>query len=158
MGQIERKLISDLKSAGFNFRDINHLYKQNDFLPIAAIDIILKWLPNIYEEHIGSGECLVRSLICPSDQYNPKVLIELFEKSNLNETLKCTIGFVLSITNTSEIKDWLLSQLLDKEHSFGRAGLLDGIVPKGGFNTKDELKKFFLKYLISIRTTRPFKN
>lgn len=145
MGKIERQLISDLNDAGFQFRDINHLYKQNEYLPIAAINIILKWLPEIYKEHIGSGECLVRSLICQSDKYNPAVLIDLFENSDLNETLKSTIGYVLSISNTTDIKDWLLSQLLDKEHSFGRAGLLNGIVPKGHFKTKDELKKFLFE-------------
>jgi hypothetical protein len=72
-------------------------------------------------------------------------LIDLFENSDLNETLKSTIGYVLSISNTTEIKNWLLSQLKDKEHSFGRAGLLDGIVPKGNFKTKEELKKFLFE-------------
>lgn len=142
MGKVETQFISDLRNAGFQFLDINHLYKQNDYLPIAAINIILKWLPEIYQEHIGSGECLVRSLICPSDKYDPAVLIDLFENGDLNETLKSTIGYVLSVSNTTDIKDWLLSQLSDKEHSFGRAGLLDGIVPKGHFQTRDELKKF----------------
>lgn len=145
MGEIERQLISDLNDAGFQFRDITHLYKQNEYIPIGAINIILKWLPEIYKEHIGSGECLVRSLICQGDKYNPAVLIDLFENSDLNETLKSTIGYVLSISNTTGIKDWLLTQLLDKEHSFGRAGLLDGIVPKGNFKTKDELKKFLFE-------------
>ncbi len=145
MGKIERQLISDLNDTGFQFRDINHLYKQNDYLPISAINIILKWLPEIYKEHIGSGECLVRSLICQSDKYNPGILIDLFENSDLNETLKSTIGYVISTSNTTDIKDWLLPQLLDKEHSFGRAGLLDGIVPKGHFKTKDELKKFLFE-------------
>lgn len=145
MGKIEKQLISDLNDADFQFRDINHLYKQNDYLPIGAINIILKWLPEIYKENIGSGECLVRSLICRSDKYNPATLIDLFENSELNETLKSTIGYVLSISNTTDIKDWLLSQLLGKEHSFGRAGLLDGIVPKGHFKTKDELKKFLFE-------------
>jgi hypothetical protein len=145
MGKIQRQFISDLNDAGFQFRDINHLYKQNDYLPLGAINVILRWLPDIYKEHIGSGECLVRSLICKSDKYNPTVLIDLFENSDLNETLKSTIGYVLSISNTTEIKNWLLSQLKDKEHSFGRAGLLDGIVPKGNFKTKEELKKFLFE-------------
>jgi hypothetical protein len=145
MGIIQRQLISDLNNAGFQFRDINHLFNQNDYLPIDAINIILKWLPEIYMEHIGSGECLVRSLICKSDKYDPAILIDLFENSQLNETLKSTIGYVLSISNTTDIKNWLLSQLLDKEHSFGRAGLLKGIVPKGQFKTQNELKKFLFE-------------
>ena len=145
MEKIQKQLISDLNNAGYHFRDINHLYKQDNYLPIGAINIILRWLPEIYKEHLGSGECLVRSLICQSDQYNPAVLINLFENSELNETLKNTIGHVLSFSNTTAIKDWLLSQLLDKEHSFGRAGLLGGIVPKGDFKTKDELKKFLFE-------------
>lgn len=145
MDKIERQFISELNEAGFQFRDIDHLYQQQEYLPIGAINIILKWLPDIYKEHIGAGECLVRSLICKSDPYHPAVLIDLFENSTLNETLKCTIGYVLSISNTTDIKDWLLSQLLDKDHSFGRAGLLDGIVAKGNFQTKDELKQFLFK-------------
>jgi hypothetical protein len=92
--KIERQLISDLSEAGFQFRDINHLYKQEDYLPLNAINIILKWLPEVYKEDIGSGECLVRSLICQSDKYNPEVLINLFENGALNETLKNTIGYV----------------------------------------------------------------
>src|SRR5687767_14301481 len=132
MDLIERQLFDELKNAGFKFRGINHLYKQQNFLPLKACNIILKWLPDIYKEHIGSGECLVRSLICPTDAYNPKVLIDLFENGDLNDTLKCTIGYVLSISNTTDIREWLLHQLLDKEHAFARAGLLNGIVPKGG--------------------------
>ena len=42
MGKNERQLISDLNDAGFQFRDINHLYKQNDYLPIGVMNIILK--------------------------------------------------------------------------------------------------------------------
>jgi hypothetical protein len=56
MDLIERRLFDELKSAGFKFRGINHLYKQKVFLPLKACNIILKWLPAIYKEHIGSGE------------------------------------------------------------------------------------------------------
>ncbi|MDP4265239.1 MAG: hypothetical protein Q8941_22115 [Bacteroidota bacterium] len=145
MGLIEQQLINELKSAGFKFQDIDHLYRQRDFLPLKACKIILKWLPDVYKEHIGSGECLVRSLLCPSDPFDPAILISLFENSDLNDTLKCTIGYVLSIANTKDIREWLLHQLLDKEHSFARTGLLDGIVPKGGFKTKNELKEFLFQ-------------
>ena len=145
MGQVVQQFISELNNAGFKFRDINHLYKQNDFLPVKACNIILKWLPAVYKEHIGSGECLVRSLIRPSDPYDPTILIDLFENSDLNDTLKSTIGYVLSITNSGDIGQWLIHQLLDNEHSFARAGLLDGIVPKGKFKTKEEIKDFLFQ-------------
>lgn len=145
MEPVEQQLVNELKSVGFKFRDINHLFKQNDPLPLEACNIILKWLPEIYNEHIGSGECLVRSLISAGEPFDPAILIDLFENSDLNETLKCTIGYVLSISKTTTIRNWLLKQLLNKEHSFARAGLLDGIVPKGGFETKEALRDFLFQ-------------
>jgi hypothetical protein len=145
MEKVEKQLFDELKRAGYKFSGINHLYKQQGFLSLEACNIILKWLPEIYKERIGSGECLVRSLICPSDTYNPEVLIDLFENSDLNETLKSTIGYVLSISNTTDIKEWLLHQLSDNEHSFARAGLLNGIVKKGDFKTKEEVKHFLFQ-------------
>jgi hypothetical protein len=145
MERPEKQLIADLKKAGFNFRDIDHLFRQKRHLPITAVNIILKWLPDVYNKHLGSGDCLVRSLIAKTDQYDPGILIDLFENSNYNESIKWTIAYVLSITNTTPIGDWLLSQLLDKEHSFARAGLLAGIVLKGNFSSSDELRSFLLK-------------
>ena len=145
MDKVEKLLFAELSSGGFKFRGINHLYKQQKFLPLEACNIILKWLPEIYKEQIGAGDCLVRSLICPSDTFNPAILIDLFEHGDLNDTLKQSIGYVLSIANTNDIRKWLLHQLLDNEHSFARAGLLSGIVPKGGFKTKEELKHFLFQ-------------
>lgn len=142
MGQKERLLIAELKEKGYHFRGINHLFHQTKPLPIEASNIILKWLPDIYKEHIGAGECLVRALISAGEPFDPSVLIDLFENSDLNDTLKCTIGYVLSISNTYDIEQWLKNELLEKDHSFARAGLLKGIVPKGHFRTKKELKSF----------------
>ncbi len=142
MGIVESELVSDLNNKGYNYSGINHLFKQDDPLPLEVVNVILKWLPKVYEEHLGSGECLVRSLISAGEPFDPSVLIDLFENSDLNETIKCTIAYVISISKTTNVTDWLKSQLLNEEHSFGRAGLLDGIVPKGGFKTKDELREF----------------
>ena len=145
MGIKETLLLDDLKQHGYNFADINHLYKQSEPLPIVACDIILDRLPEIYSEHIGSGECLVRALISAGEPFDPTVLIDLFVNSNLNDTLKCTIGYVLSISKTYDIDKWLRDQLLNQEHSFKRAGLISGIVPKGKFQTKEELKAFLVE-------------
>lgn len=143
MGIVESNFVRELNSKGYKYSGINHLFKQDEPLPLEVVNIILKWLPEVYKEHLGSGECLVRSLISSGEPFDPSVLIDLFENSDLNETNKCSIAFVISISKTTDVTNWLRGQLLNEAHSFGRAGLLHGIVPKGGFTEKDELREFF---------------
>lgn len=44
MGKNEKKLIAALLAAGYQYIDADDLYKQSK-LPVAVVDIILKWLP-----------------------------------------------------------------------------------------------------------------
>jgi hypothetical protein len=137
-------LLEELEAKGYCFQNVVALQDQNDPLPLEAIRTILKWLPHVYDEHLGTGDCLLRSLYSAGEQYDPSVLIDLFENSDHNETVKSCIGRVLSLTPTGNISGWLKYQLSHKPHSFGRAGLLDGIVPKGDFQSKEELKQFLI--------------
>jgi hypothetical protein len=148
MGKIEAKLIRELKSTGHNYKGIADIFKHT--LPAKVVEVILKWLPEIYEEHLGSGEMLVRSLISAEEPFDPCPLIDIFENSHHNKVIKCTIGYVLAISKTYDISIWIRKQLLDKEPSFERAGLLDGILTKMGVKDRLELmqvlKILFDKY------------
>lgn len=142
------KMFEELKTAGYTYKDVNDIYKQK--LPAKVVEIILKWLPKIYQEHIGSGEQLTRSLISAQEPFDPSVLINLFENSNYNKQLKWTMAYVLAISKTYDISGWMMNQLLDKESSFERDGLISGLTIKAGINDKKELtsvlKKLFDKY------------
>ncbi len=148
MDRIEAKLIRELKSIGHNYKGIDDIFKHT--LPLEVVQVILKWLPQIYEEHLGSGEVLVRSLISAEEPFDPYPLIDIFENSQHNKVIKCTIGYVLAISKTYDISMWIRKQLFDEEPSFEREGLLNGILKKIGIKDRLELmqvlKTLFDKY------------
>jgi hypothetical protein len=145
---IESLLIDELESKGYHFEDIDHLKEQNEPLPLEVIEIILKWLPKIYDEHLGAGDCLVRSLISAGEEFDPFILIDLFENSHHNKSIKWGIAYVLAVSKTYNITNWLKNQLFIEPPSFEGAGFIWGLVPKGGFKTKAELIEF-LKAIFS---------
>ena len=103
------------------------------------MDIILKWLPAIYEMHIGSGDFLIRSLISTEEPFSPDVIIRLFEESSYNSTLKWTMAYVLSIGKTTDIAAWVIDQLKNNPPTFERYGFFWALDRKVGLKTKDEL-------------------
>jgi len=152
-------MIKELTELGYTYKDINDIYKY--ILPPQAVEIILKWLPEIYKDHLGSGEHLVRSLISTEQPFNPEVLINLFENSNYNKSIKCTIAYVLAIAKTDDISFWIKEQLLNKESTFQRVGLVHGLEAKAGIKDTMELmvmlKKLFDKYFFFESFQKIFK-
>lgn len=142
-------LLKELKANGFLYADLNEIFRQKSLSPIE-VEIIIKWLPSIYVEHLGAGDILVRSLISASEPFKPDVLIDLFENSSLNGSIKWGIGHVLAVSRTTDISDWLRRQLLNDKVLFERAGLVTALKKKGGFQSTDEYKAFlqsiFWKY------------
>ena len=145
----ERIMIDELRSKGFSHADISEIHKEDHVQPLMA-DVILKWLPGIYKDHIGSGEHLIRALITTEKPFDPSAIIDLFENSEYNSTLKCTMAYVLAISKTHDITDYMLDQLLNKESRFERAEFLDCLTRKPRFQNNSELigflKRLFDKY------------
>ena len=79
------------------------------------------------------------------EPFNPTTLIELFENSKFNFSIKSGIGFTLALAKTFDISNWLRDQLLNKDYSLERNALVYGLVKKGGFRNNEELKKFIKK-------------
>ena len=144
----EKELIKELKKMGFNYRNSEDIYKVKLYPPVP--EIILKWLPLVYSQHLGTGDILVRSLISSVEPFQSKALVDLFENSDYNEVVKWSIGYVLSISKTEDISNWILDQLLNKDSSFSRSSFLYAIEKKVDFKSKEEvmklLKNIFDKY------------
>ena len=141
MNNSEYQLIKELKQAGYIYRDINHIFKQDE-LPIKAVDIILKWVRQMYNEHLGTGDHLVRSLISANEPFDPTVLIDIFENSDYNFSVKSGIAYTLSFAPTKDISEWIKRQLLVESPTLERYGFIEGLAMKGGFKDVGELKSF----------------
>lgn len=144
----EKELIKELKKKGFNYKNSEDIYKVKLYPPVP--EIILKWLPLVYSQHLGTGDILVRSLISSVEPFQSKALVDLFENSDYNEVVKWSIGYVLSISKTEDISNWILDQLINKGSSFSRSSFLYAIKNKLEFKSKIEitelLKSIFDKY------------
>jgi hypothetical protein len=152
LGSAKEKLIDELKGIGSVYKDLDHIYVQKS-LNAQEVKLILKWLPPIYDEHLGSGHIMARSLISATEPYDPSILIDLFENSSFNRTIKWGIAYVLSESKTKDISDWIIDQLLNKEVSFERAGLISGIEKKVGFDEtqiNEFYKRIFDRYPMAI--------
>src|SRR6266700_1130687 len=153
MVKTAESLINELKKAGFKYIDINDLFKQKE-LPKEAVDIILKWFPEVYKDHLGSGDHLVRSLISAKDPFDPAALISFFESNIYNHTVMWGIAHVLATANTIDISEWIKDQLLKEVKSFERAGLVRGLFYKGNCKSNNELRRFlkliFDKYPLEV--------
>ncbi len=149
LSESENKLIQELNKKGYEYKDCMDIYRQDDIEP-EVIDTILKWLPEVYPEHYGTADILVRSLIGAKEPFNASVLIKLFDESNLNTTLKGSIATVLAYSRTQDISAWMKDQLLNKDYSYKRCTLVWGLNNKCRFKTAKELmdfiKKIFDKY------------
>lgn len=143
------KFLNELKAQGCGYQSIHEIFRQRS-LTQNVVELILQWLPSIYEEHLGSGDQLVRALISASKPYDPAVLIDLFENSSYNNTIKWGIAHVLSVSKTRDISVWIKDQLLSHESSFEREGLMEGLVRKAGIKDRSvlmsALKELFDKY------------
>ncbi|HVU57559.1 MAG TPA: hypothetical protein VHD83_20995 [Puia sp.] len=149
MGIKEKGLIKELKENGFSYSNVDKIYIKQALEPVE-VEIVLKWLPELYKEHLGTGDQAVRSLMSAKRVFDPSLLIDLFENSDLNETIKAGIGLTLSYANTTDISEWMKDQLLDKELRMERYALIDGLLKKGKFSSVKEymnfLKKIFDRY------------
>jgi len=137
-------LLKELKDNGFSYKDVDKIFEQKVIQP-AEVDIILKWIPALYKEHVGTADIAVRSLMAARTPFDPSLLIDLFDNSDLNSALKVGIGFTLACAKTTDISKWMRRQLLDKEHRDERYTLLEGLFDKGKFATVDEFMDFLRK-------------
>ena len=77
MGIKEKGLIKELKNNGFSYKDVDKIYAKQSLEPVE-VEIILKWLPELYKEHVGTGDSAVRSLMAAKRAFDPSLLINLF--------------------------------------------------------------------------------
>lgn len=149
--QAVQKLINDLSNQGYNFASDDDLYKQKEiFLEVA--NVILINLPEILNESLGAGVQLIRLLILTKEPFDPTILIDLFENSTHNSSVKSMIAHTLSMAKTYDISNWILTQLLSNESAFERCALLRGLVLKASLKNVDELmdvlQQLFEKYIL----------
>lgn len=122
-------LLNELKELGHNYANVNEVFTKSR-IESDEVGVILKWLPSVYNEHVGSADQLVRSLISATSPYNANVLIDLFESATLNKSLKSSIAHVLSYSPTHDISKWMIYQLSNEPYSFEKASLIAGILEK----------------------------
>lgn len=150
----EKELIEELAKQGYKYKDIQQIFSGRKSLEPIEVDLILKWLPQIYEEQLGAGVILAQSLRLAKEPFDPSLLIELFEKSNLNSSVKSGIGYAIILSKTGDISRWLKGHLLKKNITFENGALVMGLPERGGFKNRDELKEFleliFEKYPITV--------
>jgi hypothetical protein len=156
MGQIEREMLKELEVAGFKYYDVNYIFKKNELQP-EEVAIILKWLPDIYKEHIGTGDISVRSLISAKEPFDPTIIIDLFNRDEFNFSIKSGFAVVLAYAPTTDISAWLRDQLLNQEHTFDRAMLVLALPNKGGFKNERELIDFLKQIFDRYPTDEWFK-
>lgn len=147
----EQKMLVELNELGFQYADVNDIFKQ-DLLAPEVVEIILKWLPIIYKGHLGAGDLLTRSLLSAKKPFNPQSLIDFFEANIYNSSVMWAVAHVISTSNSTDISTWIHDQLINQPGTFERSGLLTGIVKKGNFKNVDDfmdfMKKIFDKYII----------
>lgn len=119
----EKLLVYELATQGFHYHDIRQIHEEK-VIPSKMIELIIKWLPAIYKEHLGKGEHLIRALISAESPFNPSIIIDLFENSNYNQSIKWTMAYVLAVSKTDNIDAYIKDQLFDKESTFERSAFL----------------------------------
>ncbi len=142
MYEIEKLLITELNEEGFDYPGIDYLATKKILLPKTAVQIILKWLPLMYEEHLGAGNGLVRSLISADEPFDPLLLINLFQVSEYNDSIKFGIAYTLAMAKTFDIADWMKETAINHPYPFQSVGFLFGLATKGNFNSVDDLVDF----------------
>jgi hypothetical protein len=149
LSKSENKLIQELNKKGYRYKGCMDIYRKDDIEP-EVINTILQYLPKIYNEHYGTADILVRSLIGAKEPFDPSPLIKLFDESDLNYALKDSIATALAYSKTQNISTWLKDQLLNKGYAHERCVLVGSLNNKGCFKTEKELmgfvKKIFDKY------------
>lgn len=144
MAKEESEMIGELKKAGFNYVNSVTIFKKAS-LDLPAVNIILKWIPLIYGEDPGAAHYLVRALVRSREAFDPSVLIDLFENSDLNFSLKGGIGFTLVLAKTTDLSAWIKKQLLEEEYKLERCSLIPGLETKARFNSREELVDFLVR-------------
>jgi hypothetical protein len=147
----EQLMIEELNTLGFHHSNINEIHQEEAVQPLM-VEVILKWLPAIYHDHVGSGEHLIRALISAVEPFDPTIIIQLFETSSYNSSIKWTMAYVLAISKTHDISAYIKKQLLEQEGTFERAGFLYGLTKNAQIQSRAELvdilRQLFDKYCI----------
>ncbi len=143
-------MLDEIEQLGYVRPTIDMLHKSSTKLSSEVVEIILKWLPAVYDNRIGSGEHLIRALITTKEPFNPSVIIDLFDNSNLNDSLKWTMAYVLSIANIFDTSAYIRDQLFNKPSDFKRRGFLASLDKNALFEDRKQLlfalRKLFDKY------------
>jgi len=138
-GVNEKNMLDEIETLGYTRPSIDLLHKTSTPLPPDVVSVILKWLPKIYKDHIGSAEHLIRALITTEEPFNPSVIIDLFENSDYNSTLKWTMAYVVSISKVNDISEYIRDQLFNKPATFESSGFLFALDKNANFKSKQEL-------------------
>jgi hypothetical protein len=141
-GRFEACMLDEIAALGYERPTVTLLHHTITPIEKVVVDIILKWLPNIYEESIGTGHHLLWSLLNSADDFNPEALIKLYEQSDLNEILKQAIAIMLSTAKVGNISTYLRNCLLNYPASHASAGFLSAIDANCNFESREELINF----------------
>ena len=67
----EKAMLDEIQDLGYERPTIDSLHKSSVSLPPDVVGVILKWLPKIYDGHVGAGEHLIRALINAEQPFGP---------------------------------------------------------------------------------------
>jgi hypothetical protein len=138
----ETQMLDEISLLGYERPSINLLHHTTTILEENVVDLILKWLPLIYNESIAKGNHLIWALLNTRKSFKPDVLIDLYENSDLNETLKQTIAHILSVGKVNDLSFYLKEKLLNEKASHTSAGFLSAIAGNCNFKSRFELMEF----------------
>ncbi len=138
----ETRLLDEISLLGYERPSVNLLHHTTTILEEDVVDLILKWLPLIYKERVATGNHLAWALLNTRQSFKPDVLIDLYENSDLNETLKQTIAHILSAGKVNNISTFLREKLLNEKMSLASAGFLSAIEGNCNFKSRFELMEF----------------
>ena len=96
----------------------------------------------MYKEQVGAGNGLVRSLISANEPFDPLLLINLFQDSEYNESIKFGIAYTLAMAKTFDIAEWMKETIVNHTHPFESVGLLFGLPTKVNFKNVEDLVDF----------------
>ncbi len=157
MIKTEKKIVEELSKIGFDYYDLNAVStKQN--LEIKEVEILLKWLARLYDEHLGEAGLATRCLVNAKDKFNPEVLLKLFERKDFDFSTKSVIGFTIIKAKTIDISEWIKNQLLHTEFGLEKISLVWGLPRKKIFKGQEDLMHFLTLIFDKYANTDEFLN
>lgn len=119
----KNELLVELKTIGMSVddNDLQYLTQKYGPLPKEAVDVLLRWIPNV--DYPIAQEVLISQLSRTKVKYDGNILLDVFKKTN-SRLVRDRIGFVLSESNPDIDLQKLEEILIDPSYTDEKATLL----------------------------------